>query len=72
MFAMETRNRKFHMVHEFTAKEFKAACADAASNQAFHKITANYARKLVKDGYTHQTGFYVDSGAVRYAAAQPY
>ena len=56
---------------EMTAKELKEAEARNDPQVTYKRIDSVRARQMVKDGYTHETGLWVDDGKVRYAKADP-
>ncbi|MBS3648815.1 hypothetical protein KEU06_09375 [Pseudaminobacter sp. 19-2017] len=55
---------------EMTAKELRTAEAENRSGIEYNIVTAEMARRYVKQGMVHETGLWVDmDGKVRYAKA---
>jgi hypothetical protein len=53
---------------EVTAKELREIEADAPSHVEYNRVTAEMARRYVKQGMTHMTPLWVDfDGKVKYA-----
>jgi hypothetical protein len=61
------------LIECISQKELDAYIDNPATKGLVHyrPVTAEYARKWVKDGGHHETGLYVDDGKVRYAPADP-
>lgn len=63
---------RVHLSRGDTLVEFPSVKAlEKAQGGQYRRVTAEYARRWVKQGLIHETGLWVDGDRVRYAPADP-